>query len=84
MLRDYKRENSRFFDMKERFKARIAGLEQDLQVRACAWVRVHGFGCVGCICGRVGGPWRCSREHMESMAQQTAAAAGRARKLPHR
>jgi hypothetical protein len=36
-LREYKKENGKFFEMKERYKASIAGLEKEVQVRAgCA------------------------------------------------
>ena len=33
-LREYKKENGKFFEMKERYKASIAGLEKEVQVRA--------------------------------------------------
>jgi hypothetical protein len=32
-LTDYKAENRKFFDMKERYKSIIAGLEKEVQVR---------------------------------------------------
>lgn len=32
-LREYKRENGKFFEMKERYKAAIAGLEKEVEVR---------------------------------------------------
>ena len=32
-LREYKRENAKFFEAKERYKAAIAGLEREVQVR---------------------------------------------------
>lgn len=33
-LKEYKRENSKFFEVKERYKGAIAALEKDLQVGA--------------------------------------------------
>lgn len=33
VLREYKKENSKFFEMKERYKATIAALERQVQVR---------------------------------------------------
>lgn len=32
-LREYKRENGKAYEMKERYKAAIAGLEREVQVR---------------------------------------------------
>ena len=47
-LREYKRENSKFFEVKERYKGAIAALEKDLQVRgALGWGSGHG-------CNRLG------------------------------
>ena len=62
-LREYKKENGKFFEMKERYKASIAGLEKEVQVRGgrprvmccccCChcWPRLLGYGygegCVG-------------------------------------
>lgn len=40
-LREYKRENGKFFEMKERYKAAIAGLEREVEVR----------GAQGCLAG---------------------------------
>lgn len=40
-LKEYKRENSKFFEVKERYKGAIAALEKDLQV---GWL-VGSLGC---------------------------------------
>lgn len=42
-LREYKKENGRFFEMKERYKAAIAGLEREVEVR--------GWGVPQALCG---------------------------------
>lgn len=59
-LREYKKENSKFFEAKERYKATIASLEREVQVRRmpaeCDLLRVHGWlqrvvnGSGGCGC----------------------------------
>lgn len=46
-LREYKRENAKFFEAKERYKATIAGLEKEVQVggRRCrGWAGPKGWG----------------------------------------
>lgn len=47
-LREYKRENGKFFEMKERYKTTIAGLEKDVQVGGAVGVAVF-------VCGGGGG-----------------------------
>ncbi len=41
-LREYKRENGKFFEMKERYKAAIAGLEKEVEVRGRERCRAAG------------------------------------------
>jgi hypothetical protein len=47
-LREYKKENGRFFEAKERYKATIAGLEREVQVGSAVICGLAG--------GRGGGP----------------------------